>query len=123
MKNVSLLVTAVVTSAVFAAPLHAQTAKEVGSCSEVHWKDPRSAQSCIAVVERNGKRYVKLSGKVIRKGKISLTVLLDKSKEELTWMPDLGETVVIDGKETDPMTVAIGQQLRFYVPEAQIEAQ
>jgi hypothetical protein len=74
----------------------------------------------VAVVERNGKRYVKLSGKVTKKNKDFITVLLDNSKEELTWVPDLGETVSIDGKEVPPMSVVIGQQLRFYVPEAQV---
>ena len=40
------------------------------------------------------------SGKVTKKSKDSMTVLLDNSNEELTWMPDLGDTVSIDGKET-----------------------
>ena len=98
---------------------HAQ-ASRAGTCDGVQWKDARIAKSCTAVVERNGKKYVQMSGKVIRKNKESITVLLDHSREELTWMPDLGETVMIDGKETPPMSVVIGQQLRFYVPEAQV---
>ena len=60
---------------------------------------------------------------VIKKGKISITVLLDKSKEELTWMPDLGEMVTISGKEVDPMTVEIGTELHFYVPKSQVATQ
>ena len=72
------------------------------------------------MTERNGKRYVKLSGKVTKKTKDSMTVLLDHANEELIWMPDLGDTVSIDGEETAPMSVVVGQQLRFYVPESQV---
>ncbi len=77
----------------------------------------------MAVIERNGKRYVKLSGKVTKKDKDFITVLLDHSKEKLLWAPDLGETVSIDGEEVAPMSVDIGQPLRFYVPEAQVAKQ
>ena len=117
-KFPSLLVVIVATSA-FATPAHAQTT-DVGSCGDVQWKDARMSKSCMAVVERNGKRYIKLSGKVTRKTKDTMTVLLDNSKEELTWMPDLGDMVSIDGKDTQPMSVSIGQPLRFYVPESQV---
>jgi hypothetical protein len=103
----------------FTATASAQTSKP-DPCASVQWKDPRTANSCVDVVERNGKPYVKLSGKVIKKGKISLVVLLDKSKEELTWMPDLGEKVTINGKDVEPMSVDIGQELHFYVPKAQV---
>jgi len=119
MRNVSLFLATIVAAGAFAAQTPAQASK-TGSCDDVQWKDARIAKSCMAVVERNGKRYVKLSGKVTRKSKDSITVLLDNSKEELTWMPDLGDTVSIDGEETAPMSVMIGQELRFYVPEAQV---
>lgn len=113
------LVALAVIACACAAPANAQTSR-AGSCDGVQWKDERIAKSCTAVVERNGKKYVQMSGKVIRKNKESITVLLDHSREELTWMPDLGETVLIDGKETPPARVVIGQQLRFYLPEAQV---
>ena len=124
MKNVSLLLAAFASfaSGVFVAPLPAQSSK-TASCDDVQWRDARIAKSCVAVVERNGKRYVKLSGKVTKKDKDIITVLLDNSREELLWAPDLGETVSIDGKEVAPMSVGIGQPLRFYVPEAQVTKQ
>ena len=109
-----------VLAAVTAAGVAAQAQPQPSSCDGVQWRDVRIAKSCTAVVERNGKRYVQMSGKVTRKSKDTITVLLDHSKEELTWMPDLGETVSIDGKETPPMNVLIGQPLRFYVPLAQV---
>ena len=89
----------------------------------MQWTNARVAKSCVAVVERNGKTYIKLSGKVIKKDKDFITVLLDHSKEKLVWAPDLGETVSIDGKEVAPMSVAVGQPLRFYVPKAQVAKQ
>ena len=119
MKNVSLFLVPIAASVAFMAPAQAQTTKS-SACDGVQWKDARTAKSCVDVVERNGKPYVKLSGKVIKKGKISLTVLLDQSKEELTWMPDLGEMVLIDGREVEPMKVDVGQELHFYVPKSQI---
>src|SRR5262245_33091222 len=122
MRNVSLLLAAI--AAVFATPLQAEPTKtepsKTASCDDVQWRDARIAKSCVAVIERNGKRYVKLSGKVSKKDKDVITVLLDNSREKLLWAPDLGETVSIDGKEVAPMSVAIGQPLRFYVPEAQV---
>ena len=119
MRNVSLVLAAIVAAGTVAAQTQDQTSK-AGSCDDVQWKDARIEKSCMGVVERNGRRYIKLSGKVTRKNNGSITVLLDNSKEELTWVPDLGETVSIAGKETSPTSVVVGQHLRFYVPEAQV---
>jgi hypothetical protein len=121
MRNVSLFLAMIVASSALSAQTPAQPSKP-DSCDDVQWKDARIAKSCMGVVERNGKRYIKLSGKVSKKSKDSITVLLDHSKEPLIWVPDLGETVSIDGKETPPMNVIIGQQLSFYLPEAQVAA-
>ena len=123
MRNVSLLFLATIVAAGAAAAQTQAQPPKAYSCDDVQWKDARIEKSCITVTERNGKRYVKLSGKVTKKSKDTLTVLLDHSNEELTWMPDLGEMVSIEGQETPPMSVAVGQQLRFYVPEAQVTTQ
>ena len=122
MRNVSLLLAVIAASGAFAAPLQAQSSK-TATCDDVQWRDVRIQKSCLAVVERNGKRYVKLAGKVTKKDKDFITVLLDHSHEKLMWAPDLGETVTIDGKEVAPMSVAIGQSLHFYLPEAQVSKQ
>jgi hypothetical protein len=119
MRYVSLFLSTVAAAVALAAQTQAEPSN-AATCADVLWKNPGIAKSCVAVVERNGKRYIKMSGKVTKKGKDSITVLLDNSKEELTWAPDLGETVSIDGKETSPMNVAVGQSLRFYVPEAHV---
>ena len=122
MKNIWLLLAVIAASNVLAASSQAQSS-ETPSCDDVQWRDARIAKSCVAVIERGGKRYVKLSGKVTKKDKDFITVLLDHSKEKLLWAPDLGETVSIDGEEVAPMSVEIGQPLRFYVPEAQVAKQ
>ena len=122
MKNIWLLLAVIAASNVLAASSQAQS-PETPSCDDVQWRDARIAKSCVAVIERDGKRYVKLSGKVTKKDKDFITVLLDHSKEKLLWAPDLGETVSIDGEEVAPMSVEIGQPLRFYVPEPQVAKQ
>ena len=122
MKNIWLLLAVIAASNVLAAPSQAQSSA-TPSCDDVQWRDARIAKSCVAVIERDGKRYVKLSGKVTKKDKDFITVLLDHSKEKLLWAPDLGETVSIDGEEVAPMSVEIGQPLRFYVPEPQVAKQ
>jgi hypothetical protein len=124
MRKVILFVVAVAASTAFAQFTQAQSTK-TGSCADVQWNDalkkyPDITKSCIAVVERNGKKYIKLSGKVTKKTKDTLTILLDHSKADMIWAPDLGEMVSIDGKDIPAMDVAVNQELRFYVPEAQV---
>jgi hypothetical protein len=124
MRKLILFFAAVAAPGLFAASVQAQSAR-TGSCADVQWSEslkkyPDITKSCIAVVERNGKKYIKLSGKVTKKTKDSLTILLDHSKADMVWVPDLGETVSIDGKEIPAMNVTVNQELRFYVPEAQV---
>src|SRR5262245_23798258 len=49
-------------------------ASKPASCDDIQWRDERIAKSCVAVIDRNGKRYVKLSGKVSKKDKDFITV-------------------------------------------------
>jgi hypothetical protein len=83
-------------------------------------KYPGIAKSCVGVVERDGKKYVRLSGKVASKSKDSITVKLDHTTSTMTWKPADGETVSIEGKEIPAMSVAVDQALRFYIPEGQV---
>jgi hypothetical protein len=124
MRKLTLFVVAMSASAAFTQLAQAQSTK-TGSCADVQWNDalkkyPDITKSCVGVVERNGKKYIKLSGKVTKKTKDSLTILLDHSKADMIWAPDLGEMVSIDGKEIPAMDVVVNQELRFYVPEAQV---
>jgi hypothetical protein len=104
----------------------AAQAQDAGSCSGVQWKAdvvakyPDIAKACVGVVDRDGKKYVRLSGKVASKGKDSITVKLDNTHSTMTWKPTLGETVSIEGNEVPAMSVAVDQALRFYLPEEQV---
>jgi hypothetical protein len=125
MKQAALFPATIAAVVAFAAHSAQAEAPNTGSCKDVQWKEslkkyPDIAKSCIAVVERNGKKYIKLSGKVTRKTEDTLTILLDHSKADMTWMPDLGDKVSIDGKDIPAMDVVVNQTLRFYVPESQV---
>ena len=125
MRKRTMLMAVVTASALFTVSVVQAQATRAGSCADVQWNDslkkyPDITKSCIEVVERNGKRYIKLSGKVTKKTKDALTILLDHSKADMIWVPDLGDTVSIDGKEMPAMNVAVNQELRFYVPETQV---
>jgi hypothetical protein len=99
---------------------------KAGTCAEVRWRAdivarwPDIPKACVGVVERNGTRYVKLSGKVSDKGADSITVLLDHTQTHMMWLPMTGDMVSIDGKEVPAMSVVRGQKLRFYLPVSQV---
>jgi hypothetical protein len=114
-----------IASLLVAGAAHAQ-APDAGSCDAVQWKTevlakyPDIAKSCVGVVDRDGKKYVRLSGKVASKGKDSITVKLDNTRSTMTWKPTLGETVSIEGNEVPAMSVSVDQALRFYMPADQV---
>ena len=123
MKTVSLVLATFAASTAFAGSLQSTS---VGKCADVKWKPeavqkyPDIAKSCIDVVERDGKKYVKLAGKVTRKGNDSVTVMLDGSKSSMTWKPASGELVSIEGQDIPAMDVVVEQKLRFYMPLDQV---
>jgi hypothetical protein len=125
MNNKLAVTFSLIASLVLAGAAHAQ-ASDAGSCDKVQWKAdvvakyPDIAKSCVGVVERDGKKYVRLSGKVTSKGKDSITVKLDNTRSTMTWKPTLGETVSIEGSEVPAMSVAVDQALRFYMPASQV---
>lgn len=125
MHKKSLVTLSLIASLVVAGAAQAQT-PAMGSCNDVHWKPevlakhPDIAKSCVGVVERDGKKFVKLSAKVTSKDKDSVTVLLDHTRSSMTWKPSPGETVSIEGKEVPAMSVVVDQKLRFYMPEEQV---
>lgn len=125
MRKASLVLVTVAGVLAFAGTALADTT-EAGSCGDVHWKSdvllkyPDIAKSCVAVVDRDGKKYVKLSGKVRSKGKDTVTVLLDHTNTDMTWKPTAGEMVSIEGKDIPAMKVMVDQKLRFYMPIDQV---
>jgi hypothetical protein len=126
MKKMSFVLATIATAIVVAGSVHAQSATTVGSCSDVRWKPDilamyaDIAKSCVGVVERDGQRYVKLSGKVTAKDRDSVTVLLDHTKTSMIWKPMTGDMVSIEGKDVPAMSVKKDQQLRFYMPENEV---
>ena len=124
-----LVLTAIPALLVVAATVHAEPGTSAAGCSEVRWRPdivakwPDIPKACVAVTERNGVHYVKLSGKVSDKGSDSVTVLLDHTKTHMLWLPMTGDMVSIDGKDVPAMSVDKGQKLRFYLPESQVAGQ
>jgi hypothetical protein len=124
MKRVSFLLTGIVASTVFAGAVLAQSAApaSVGSCKDVQWKPevlkkyPDISKACVDVVDRNGTKYVKVSGKVRLKGNGVVTVRLDHTDSDIAWKPGAGDTVLIDGKPVKAADVVVDQHLRFYMP-------
>jgi hypothetical protein len=127
MKKVSFVTALIAASSVLSGSAQAES-PAVGSCSDVRWrpdiiaKYPDITKSCVGVVERDGKRYVKLAGKVTEKTSDSVKVLLDHTKTHMLWQPMTGDMVSIEGKDVPAMSVMKDQKLRFYLPESQVAA-
>lgn len=125
MKKMSFAWAMIAASIALAGSVQAEST-EVGSCSNVRWRPdilaryPDIPKSCVGVVERDGKRYVKLSGKVTEKTSDSVRVLLDHTKTHMLWLPMTGDMVSVEGKDVPAMSVMKDQKLRFYLPEGQV---
>ena len=121
MKRVTLIQAAVVVASGLAASAFADSTS-VGSCKDVEWKTevltkyPDIHKSCVDVVERDGTKYVKVSGKVRLKGTETMAVRLDHTGTDVTWKPGATDTVQIEGKAVPWKNVVVGQSLRFYMP-------
>ena len=128
MARMSRVRTLIAASVVLASTVQADPAATAASCADVRWRPdiltkwPDIPKSCVGVVERNGTRYVKLSGKVTDKSDDSVTVLLDHTRTHMLWLPMTGDMVSIDGKDVPAMSVDKGQKLRVYLPESQVGA-
>ena len=122
MKQVSTIVAAVLMSAALTSSAWAAEM----TCKDIHWKAeiqkkyPGIEKSCVGVVTRDGKNYVRVSGKVHSKENGVLKVRLDNTDAMVAWTPAAGDTVSIEGKATPAMDVAVGQSLRFYMLEDKV---
>jgi len=120
----SFILAAITASIALAGTAQAQTsaAATAGSCSDVKWKAdvlkkyPDISKACVGVVERDGVKYVRVSGKVHRKGNGVVTVRLDDTNTDIAWKPGAGDTVMIDGKPVKALDVVVDQHLHFYMP-------
>lgn len=81
---------------------------------------PSVAQSCYAIVERNGRLYVRLVADVIRVNSDG-TILLDLkgrdgSRIRQEYKPPPGFRASISGKPTPARDLRHGQEIRLYLP-------
>jgi hypothetical protein len=122
MKQVSTIVATVLMSAALTGSAWAADM----TCKDIHWKPeiqkkyPGIEKSCVGVVTRDGKNYVRVSGKVRSKEGGMLKVRLDNTDADVTWKPAPGDTVSIEGKATPAKDVVVGQALRFYMLEDKV---
>ena len=94
------------------------------NCMQVNWsqetlaKHPKIAAACKAVLQRNGKFYVKFDAEVKKVADAGRQVTVDVDRgSTLTLTPREGATVLIDGKKTPVSKLRPGDQLTFYIPE------
>jgi len=100
------------------------------SCDQVTWsaeslaKYPKIASACQAVLQKDGKYYVKFSGEVKKVANRGADVTVQfKDGNKVVLHPDPEFTVSINGKKTKPSGLRPGDQLNFYVPQGQLVAQ
>lgn len=99
-------------------------------CSDVRWSQqtleaiPRIAGACRAVEQRNGKSYVKLSGKVqdVVTGGRRVIVDFDHGGS-LAFTPSPHTKLYLDGERTDFADLRPGTELNFYIPEDRLQAE
>lgn len=99
-------------------------------CGDVKWSDqtlaryPRIAESCQAVVQRDGKYFVVFSGKVTRVAGLGRALTVDfKDGDRVTLNPPSDMKIDIGGKMTRVRDLERGQALTFYVPQDQLVAE
>ena len=101
-------------------------AQEIG-CEDIEFSAsataefPSVAQSCHSVVERDGRRYVRLVADVVEvRADGSLVLDLkgrDGSRIRQAYRPPPGFRPVLSGKPASPRRLVRGQEIRLYLPE------
>ena len=100
------------------------------NCDSVTWSEqalatyPTIASACQGVEQRNGKRYVKFTGKVkSNQDKGQRLVVNFKDGGEVTLTPPAETNLYIKGKKTPIASLARGDELNFYIAEDRLAAQ
>jgi len=99
------------------------------SCEEVTWSEealeryPNIASACQEVMERDGDYYVRFEGEVRRVadrgGRVTIAF---QGGDTLTLTPPESLSLTIDGRQRAPRDLRPGDELTFYVPQAQLAA-
>ena len=99
-------------------------------CSGIQWSEralstyPTIASACQGVEERNGKTYVKFSGKVDRNVNKGEQLVVDfKGGGQVTLSPPPETNVYVNGERTPVSKLERGQELNFYIAEDRLAAQ
>jgi hypothetical protein len=98
------------------------------SCDQITWsrdalaKYPNIASACQDVMQRDGRFYVKFSGRVERVAGENVTVNF-RDGSELTLTPPENMSLYIDGRERTVRSLRRGDELTFYVPQENVVAQ
>jgi len=99
-------------------------------CNGIQWSEralstyPTIASACQGVEERNGKTYVKFSGKVDRNVNKGEQLVVDfKGGGQVTVSPPPETNVYVNGERTPVSKLERGQELNFYIAEDRLAAQ
>ena len=98
-------------------------------CDDVTWSEesleqyPNIARACRAVMQRDGKYYVRFEGEVQRVGDRGRQVTIDfRDGDTLTLTPPEDMMVTINNRETPVRNLRPGDDLTFFVPQDQLAA-
>jgi hypothetical protein len=99
-------------------------------CAGIEWSEralatyPTIASACQGVEERNGKTYVKFSGKLNRNVNRGEQLVVDfKGGGQVTLTPPPETNVYVNGQRTPVSQLEKGSELNFYVAEDRLAAQ
>ena len=99
-------------------------------CSGIQWSEralatyPTIASACQGVEERNGKTYVKFSGKLNRNVNRGEQLVVDfKGGGQVTLTPPPETNLYVNGERTPVAKLEKGAELNFYVAEDRLAAQ
>jgi hypothetical protein len=99
-------------------------------CGAITWSDralelyPTIGSACQSVEERNGKKYVKFTGKLKSKEEGGKRIVVDfKDGGEFTLSPPPETTFYIDGRQKKVADLRRGDELNFYIAEDRLAAQ
>jgi hypothetical protein len=99
-------------------------------CAGIEWSEralatyPTIASACQGVEERNGKTYVKFSGKLNRNVNRGEQLVIDfKDGGQFTVTPPPETNVYVNGQKTPVSRLEKGSELNFYISEDRLAAQ
>jgi hypothetical protein len=100
------------------------------SCDGIRWSDramqtyPTIADACQSVEVREGKHFVKFTGKVKRNVDRGKQLVVNfKDGGDMTLTPPPETAVYIDGRRTPVASLRSGDELTFYISEDRLAAQ